>query len=63
MITILPGNMTAERYTSLQRSPDVGLTVEERKAGWHYCNDWDGRLIHKTDPEFACCSCKLGVYT
>jgi hypothetical protein len=50
--------MTGERYAYLSKNMDASLTEEEYKAGWHFCYDWDGMLIHESYPEFKCCSCK-----
>lgn len=52
----LPGTIDAMRAAQLERG--VGhLTPEEVEAGWHFCPDWDGMLIHPNSPEGACCLC------
>jgi hypothetical protein len=50
--------MTRERYDYLNRTMESRLTPEEVAAGWHFCLDWDGMLIHKTWPEAECCACQ-----
>jgi hypothetical protein len=51
-------NMTKERYRELQRNMESRLTPQEQNDGWIFCNcEWDGMLIHKSDPEAECCSC------
>jgi hypothetical protein len=54
--------MTRERWMELMHpyaeSKGIELTKEEVDAGWHWCNEWDGLLIHVDDDEFlCCCSC------
>ena len=61
MSTSYMKGMSPERYAELMRT-DTHLTEDERKAGWHFCLDWDGMLIHKTDIEMQCCTCNLGLY-
>jgi len=53
-----PG-MDAQRHRTLERDPTTELTAAEVEAGWHFCLDWDGMLIHEDDDEFKCCSCNL----
>ena len=50
--------ITKERYNQLMNDPSEKLTLEEIKEGWHFCNDWDGLLIHKNDQEFDVCNCQ-----
>jgi len=50
--------MTRERYLELERTADLRLTPEEIAAGWHFCWDWDGLLIHDSDPEADACGCR-----
>lgn len=49
--------MTSARYMELSGDMDLSLTPEEFAAGWHFCNDWDGLLIHASDPEAEACLC------
>lgn len=45
-----------ERYGFV---PECGCPVHDPSAppGFHYCPDWDGLLIHSSDPEAECCTC------
>jgi len=51
--------MTRERWMQLMQpfaeNDGINLTAEEVEDGWHWCNDWDGLLIHVDDAEFLCC--------
>lgn len=51
--------MNFDRYDFLMDSegPCVKLNEEELKQGWHFCDEWDGLLIHPDSPEFAVCTC------
>ena len=54
--------MTRERWLELMQpyaeNDGINLTAEEVEAGWHWCEEWDGLLIHVDDDEFlCCCSC------
>lgn len=49
--------MENSRYAELSNDLKTRLTDEEAKMGWHFCNEWDGLLIHKTWPEHECCVC------
>jgi hypothetical protein len=53
--------MTRERWMELMKpfegNEDMMLTAEELAEGWHWCEEWDGLLIHVDDDEFDCCSC------
>ena len=54
--------MTRERWMQLMQpfaeNDGINLTPEEIEVGYHWCNDWDGLLIHVDDDEFlCCCSC------
>ena len=42
-----------ERAHGQSGGPDGG-------GAGHYCPEWDGMLIRPGDPEFECCTCKLG---
>ncbi len=46
-----------DRWRHLNKTGEA-LTPQEIAAGWHYCHDWDGLLIHPGDPEAECCSCR-----
>ena len=38
------------------------LTAEELSQGWHYCDSFDGMLLHpESQKEFACCKCNCDV--
>lgn len=51
--------MTFERYDFLmdEEGPCVHLNEREIKDGWHFCDDWDGLLIHPDSDEFRHCCC------
>ena len=49
--------MTRDRYNELERNPSLKLTKEEIRAGWRFCDEWDGMLIHKNWKESMCCTC------
>lgn len=50
--------MKEERRRQLELDPNAKLTQEEIDAGWFFCCDWDGMLMHKTSYEAQnCCSC------
>lgn len=49
--------MTDKRYSELMHNIDLTLTEEEIKEGWHFCQDWDGLLIHTSWKEYECCHC------
>tara|TARA_R110000868_G_scaffold371695_1_gene635411 strand:- start:602 stop:838 length:237 start_codon:yes stop_codon:yes gene_type:complete len=56
--------MTQERFDFLMQPFDdedfiVMLTAEELKNGWHWCDEWDGLLIHTDDVEFKHCKCEF----
>jgi len=56
--------MTQERFDFLMQPFDdedfiVMLTAEELKNGWHWCDEWDGLLIHTDDIEFKHCKCEF----
>lgn len=57
----MSNKMTKERWQELMKPFEEGdgvmLTSEEIDAGWHWCEEWDGLLIHVDDDEFDCCSC------
>lgn len=36
------------------------LTAPEVEAGWHFCPDLDGRLIHPSWIEYRACRCGHG---
>ena len=53
--------MTQERWNYLMQPFDgdesVMLTAQELADGWHWCDEWDGLLIHTDDREFEHCKC------
>lgn len=53
--------MSEERWNYLMQpfngNEDVLLTAEELANGWHWCEEWDGLLIHSDDREFEHCKC------
>lgn len=56
--------MTQERFDFLMQPFDdedfiVMLTADELKNGWHWCDEWDGLLIHTDDVEFKHCKCEF----
>lgn len=56
----LPDGMTNERYESLMWSEDnvACLSEDELKKGWHFCDSWDGLLIHPAMmDEYGVCLC------
>ena len=52
--------MTPKRRCQLERDQTLRLTDDEVEAGYHFCIEWDGMLIHTTDKEFECCTCTDG---
>jgi hypothetical protein len=49
-----------KRYMELSRDLGLSLTPEDHSAAGgflHFCDEWDGMLIDRTDDEFDCCSC------
>ena len=55
-----PG-MSHNRYMELSNDLALHLTKAEYDAGWHFCFDWDGMLIHKDWPEADCCTCRKAM--
>jgi hypothetical protein len=57
----MSNKMTKERWLELMQpyaeNDGINLTAEEVEAGWHWCDEWDGLLIHVDDPEFYSCAC------
>lgn len=53
--------MTKERWLELMQpyaeNDGINLTPEEIEAGYHWCDEWDGLLIHVDDHEFHACKC------
>ena len=53
--------MTQERWNYLMQpfhgDESVMLTAQELADGWHWCDEWDGLLIHSDDREFEHCEC------
>lgn len=56
--------MIPERMRYLEQNMHVGLKRSEIADGWRFCCEWDGMLIHRTDPEADCCGClrEAGLY-
>lgn len=52
--------MSVERYIQLEKHRNVNLTPEEVEAGYRFCCEWDGLLIHASHPEANCCGCLKG---
>lgn len=51
-----------DRWGQLMANDELKLTPEDHEAGngfLHFCDEWDGLLIEKGDPEFKCCSCSF----
>jgi hypothetical protein len=57
----MPKKMTRERWIELMKpfaeNDGINLTQEEIDEGWHWCEEWDGLLIHVDDDEFIPCTC------
>ena len=51
--------MNKKRYKELMNNIELKLTEEEIKEGWHFCEEWDGLLIHKSWKEAECCICRF----
>ncbi len=53
--------MTQARFDFLMQpfegDESVMLTAKELANGWHWCDEWDGLLIHTDDIEFHHCKC------
>lgn len=48
------------RVKKLQYDFNERLTPEDHETAGgflHFCDEWDGLLIDRTDDEFGCCSC------
>lgn len=56
-------NMSEDRWMELMKPFEEGdgimMSKEEIDAGWHWCEEWDGLLIHVDDDEFVSCTCKF----
>lgn len=58
MSTLIRGStLTVERFHELENDWSLRLTKEEVAEGWHWCDDWDGLLIHPTMKEADACLC------
>jgi len=51
--------MTQARWDTLMQQDDIYLTLEEMNNGWHWCECWDGLLVHADDVEFKSCTCQI----
>ncbi len=52
--------LSSLRYSALQHDMAAKLTPADHEAAagfLHFCDEWDGLLIDKSDHEFDCCSC------
>lgn len=49
--------MTQERREYLEKHHNSKLTREEVGAGYRFCCEWDGLLIHGSYPEAEPCFC------
>ena len=50
-------NLTEDEYRVFTKGGYIPLKYREREPTLHFCNEWDGMLIDKTDPEFEVCLC------
>lgn len=50
-------NMPRRRYDAISMGLVEELTQEDLDDGWHFCDSWDQKLIHKFHAEFEGCSC------
>lgn len=56
----MPRGMPSARCRYLELNFDAKLTRDDHAAAagfLHFCDEWDGLLIDRDDPEFECCSC------
>jgi hypothetical protein len=51
--------MTNERFNQLERDPEAQLTLDELRAGWHFCPEFDEGLTQgeQLDDEGRCAWC------
>lgn len=49
--------MNKKRYDALMGSNAIPLSVKERKAGWHFCCEFDGLLVGPGMIELKFCQC------
>lgn len=58
MTRLIAGStLTTKRYHELESDYSLKLTREEAAEGWHFCDDWDGLLVHPTMQEAESCHC------
>lgn len=50
-------SMTQQRWRQIDADFNERLTISEVAAGWHFCPDLDGRLIHPRWEEYRHCQC------
>lgn len=50
--------MSKERYDAIMMGREQ-LTQLDIDNGYHFCPDWDGLLIHRSDEEYKHCHCDL----
>ena len=58
--------MPQERYNELfdgaLQAKFGELTEEELSQGWHFCDSFDGQLLHpESQKEYACCKCNCDI--
>lgn len=51
--------MTNVRLHELLTDWNARITPEEAAEGWHFCDDWDGLLVHPTMQEYEACGCNI----
>ena len=49
--------MSECRWLELSQDTAQRLTIQEINNGWHFCDSWDGLLMHLNDPEYESCHC------
>jgi hypothetical protein len=52
--------MTRARFHLLMTDPRASMTGAERLE-WHFCPDFNARMIHKGEPRFKSCRCVHGA--
>lgn len=58
MTRLIAGStLTISRFHELESDYMLSLTPEEVAEGWHFCDDWDGLLVHPTMIEAESCYC------
>jgi hypothetical protein len=49
--------MNRQRYLDLERHEACLLTDSEIEEGWHFCEEWEFKLIGPGMQELRCCDC------